>query len=288
MSTHHRDADEVLHPVLRYAVMWFLLLSILVPVIYMLVLSVTPNFEIAAGVLVPTRLAFDDYANMWVGTGLSSGLINSVIICCCASGAAVLLGCVTGYVTSRVRFRGRTVFLSLLLGFQSIPTIMVLLPLVIVMAGIQGLLHIAVVGTYWAVVIAYLTFALPLVTWFVTAYVESIPRELDDAARLDGANAFQGFAWIIVPLILPALAVAGLQSFLIGWGDLLIATMVSGPGTHTVAVALDSFLATQEGQTLPQFGLLMAASVASALPVVALYLGLQRFVVAGLVGAVKG
>ena len=279
------DAADILHPVVRTIVRSVLALTIIIPVGYMLLMSVTPNVEVAAGTVWPTHFAFSHYVKMWAGTNLGSGMVNSVIICGSSSAAAILLGAIAGYVSSRVRFRGRTGFLSLLLAFQSIPTVMVLLPLVIVMAGLQGLMHIAVIGTYWAVAVAYLTFALPLVTWFIAAYVDSVPRELDDAARLDGASTFQGFIKVIMPLIVPALAVAGLLSFLVGWGDLLIATVISGPGTHTVAVALDSFLATQEGQVLPQFGTLMAASVVSAAPVVILYLGLQRFVVAGLTGA---
>ena len=279
------DAADILHPVVRTIVRSVLALTIIIPVGYMLLMSVTPNVEVAAGTVWPTHFAFSHYVKMWAGTNLGSGMLNSVIICGSSSAAAILLGAIAGYVSSRVRFRGRTGFLSLLLAFQSIPTVMVLLPLVIVMAGLQGLMHIAVIGTYWAVAVSYLTFALPLVTWFIAAYVDSVPRELDDAARLDGASTFQGFIKVIMPLIVPALAVAGLLSFLVGWGDLLIATVISGPGTHTVAVALDSFLATQEGQVLPQFGTLMAASVVSAAPVVILYLGLQRFVVAGLTGA---
>ncbi len=282
---YHYDPTDVLHPVVRSVARAVILVGIIVPVGYMLVMSVTPNVEVAAGTLWPSHLSWSHYLTMWAGTGLGAGMVNSVIICGSASGAAVLLGAVAGYVSSRARFRGRTSFLTLLLGFQSVPTVMVLLPLVIVMAGIQGLLHISVIGTYWAVAIAYLTFSLPLVTWFVAAYVDSVPRDLDDAARLDGASMPQAFVRVIIPMIVPALAVAGLLSFLVGWGDLLIATAISGPGTHTVAVALNQFLSNEEGQALPEYGTLMAASVASALPVVVLYIGLQRFVVAGLTGA---
>lgn len=283
------DAADVLHPVVRRILTALLLLAVLVPIAYMVLLSVTPNSEIAAGDFIPHHLALANYSTMWSGTGLASGMVNSAIICGSASLAAVLLGCAAGYVSARVRFAGRSFFMVMLLGFQSIPTIMILLPLVIVMAGVQSLIHLAVIGTYWAVAIAYLTFALPLVTWFVAAYVDSVPRELDDAARLDGAGSLRAFGRVILPLIFPAVAVAALLSFLVGWGDLLIATMVSGPSTHTVAVALESFLVTEEGSVLPQYGMLMAASLVSAVPVVVLYLGLQRFLVAGLTGAgVKG
>jgi len=285
MATRRRPPEELFNPAVRWILTTILLLSIIVPLCYMIVLSVTPNVEAAAGVLFPHHLALSNYAKMWAGTGLARGLVNSVIICGASSIIAVLLGLVGGYVSARAKFIGRGAFLTGLLAFQSVPTVMILLPMVIVMAGLQNVLNVAVVGTHWAMVVAYLTFALPLVTWFVAAYMDSVPREIDDAARLDGAGSIRVLFRIVLPLIVPALAVAAVLSFLVGWGDLLIATIISGPDTHTVAVTLNNFLATQEGQTLPQYGTLMAASLVSALPIIVLYLGLQRFIVAGLTGA---
>lgn len=281
-------ADEVFPPIVRGVLVVILAAVVIVPLAYMVLVSLTPNIDIGSGRLFPVRVAWDHYATMWAGTGLLHGMVNSAIICGAASSGAVLVGSVGGYVASRVRFAGRGVFLGLLIVFQSVPTVAVLLPLVIVFAALEGVLGVAVIGTYWAVAVAYLTFSLPLVTWFVASYVESVPREIDDAARIDGAGAIKLFLRVILPQLLPALAVAGLLAFLVGWGDLLIASVVSGPSTHTVAVALQTFLSTQEGATLPQYGTLMAASLVSAVPVVVLYIGLQRFVVQGLGGAVKG
>lgn len=290
MTSHpaHHAADA-LHPVVRRIIIVVLLITILAPLTYMLILSVTPDVEIAGGVVFPTQLKFGNYVAMWTDTGISSGLVNSVIVCGLSSIAAVLVGAVAGYVSSRVRFVGRGVFMSMLLAFQSVPTVMTLLPLFIVMAGLQSILHTPVIGTYGAVTIAYLTFALPLVTWFIASYVEGIPRDLEEAARLDGAGAFRIFGGVILPLIAPAAAVAGLLSFMTGWGDLLIASVLSGPTTRTVAVSLQSFLNVQSEGSTPAYGPLMAASVISALPIVVLYAFLQRYVVAGLTsGGVKG
>jgi ABC-type glycerol-3-phosphate transport system permease component len=270
--------------------MIILLLTILLPLVYMVILSVSPDVEISDGVVFPKHFQLDNYLNMWNSTGLAQGLLNSTIICGCAALGAVLVGSLAGYVTARIRFRGRGIFTSLLLAFQSVPTVMTLLPLFIVMSGLQQVLHVTVIGTYWSVALTYLTFALPLATWFIASYVESVPRDLDDAARIEGAGALRIFWTIILPLIMPAVAVAGVLSFLVGWGDLLIATVLSGPSTHTVAVALDSFLSSESLQgAIPMYGELMGASIVSALPVVILYLGLQRFVVAGLTGgSVRG
>jgi ABC-type glycerol-3-phosphate transport system permease component len=199
------------------------------------------------------------------------------------------VGCIAGYISARIRFRGKGLFLSSLLAFQAVPTVMTLLPLFIVMSSLQSILHFQIIGSYWSVAIAYLTFALPLVTWFVASYVEAVPRDLEDAARIDGAGAFRILWRVVLPLIAPATVVAGVLSFLLGWGDLLVATVLSGPSTHTVTVVLESFLSDQQVGTLPAYGELMAASIVSALPVVILYLALQRWLVTGLTGgAVKG
>ncbi len=289
MSGRSRDVGAVLSPGLRRVVTAVLLIVVLVPLAYMLILSVSPDVDISAGVVFPSKLALDNYVKIWTTVNFGGGMLNSAIICGIASLGAVIVGSLAGYVSSRVPFRGKTVFMSSLLAFQTVPTVMTLLPLFIVMAGIQGLVHIHIIGTYWAVVIAYLTFALPLVTWFVASYVESVPRDLEEAARIDGAGAIRIFVQIVLPLIGPATAVAGVLSFLTGWGDLLVASVLSGPGTQTVTVALQSFLSTQQTGTIPAYGVLMAASVVSALPVIILYISLQRFIVAGMTGgAVKG
>jgi ABC-type glycerol-3-phosphate transport system permease component len=289
MTRRSADISEILHPVVRRVVTALLVISVVVPLIYMLILSVSPDVEISAGVVFPTQLVFQNYVTMWTAANLGQGLINSVIICGAASLGAVIVGSLAGYVSARVRFRGQGVFMSSLLAFQTVPTVMTLLPLFIVMAGLQSLLHFHIIGSYWSVALAYLTFALPLVTWFVASYVESVPRDLEEAARIDGAGAIRIFFQIVLPLIGPATAVAGVLSFLTGWGDLLIASVLSGPGTNTVTVALQSFLSTQQTGTIPAYGVLMAASVVSALPVIILYLSLQRFVVAGMTGgAVRG
>lgn len=289
MNRTNSDFSSVLSPAVRRTVIAVLLIAIFVPLAYMVILSVSPDVEISAGVVFPHHLALGNYAKIWSTADFASGMRNSAIICASASIGAVIVGSLAGYVSARIPFRGKGIFMSSMLAFQTVPTVMTLLPLFIVMASLQQALHLHILGTYWSVAVAYLTFSLPLATWFVASYVESIPRDLEEAARIDGAGAVRIFVRIVLPLIGPALAVAGVLSFLTGWGDLLIATVISGPGTHTVTVALQSFLTTQQTGEIPAYGVLMAASIVSALPVVILYLSLQRFIVAGMTGgAVKG
>lgn len=276
---------DVFAPWLRLAIMIVLLGSIMVVLAYMVDLSLAPSVEISSGIIVPTHIDFQNYVTMWQGTGLLEGLKNSTIICGITAVAAIVVGGTAGYVLARLPFRGRSALLSALLGFQAVPILMAILPLFIVFVWVQSLIHVTITGTYGAVVVAYLTFSLPLVTWLVKSYVDNLPIELEEAARLDGAGAFKVLFRIVLPIAAPAAVVAAVLAFLTGWGDLLVATILTGPSSQTVTVALNAFLDVQETATVvPQYGPLLAASVVSAFPVVVIFVLLQRFFVAGLAG----
>jgi multiple sugar transport system permease protein len=145
-----------------------------------------------------------------------------------------------------------------------------------------------VVGTRWGLFVAYLTFALPFSTWVMITYLRGLPRELEEAGRVDGASTLTVLFRIIVPLSLPAIVVSAIFAFLLGWNDVLFASVLTRPETQTAAVALSAFGATQEGGALPVYSQVMAAALVSAAPVVLLYLMFQRYLVGGLTaGGVK-
>jgi trehalose/maltose transport system permease protein len=149
-------------------------------------------------------------------------------------------------------------------------------------------LGFAVVGTRWGLFIAYLTFALPFSTWVMVTYLRGLPRELEEAGRMDGASTVKILLRIIVPLSGPAIVVSGIFAFLLGWNDVLFASVLTRPETQTAAVALSIFGATQEGGALPVYSQVMAAALVTAAPVVLLYMVFQRYLVGGLTaGGVK-
>src|SRR5207248_1278247 len=167
--------------------------------------------------------------------------------------------------------------------------VMLLLRLFVFCGSAPTVLHFRLVGAYPAVIIPYLTFALPFATWLMVSYLGSIPLELEEAALVDGATRLQALWHVIVPLAIPGLVVALVFSFLMGWNDVLFASVLTDPETRTVAVQLQAFSAGQEGGALPLYGQLMGAAVVSALPVVALYMVFQRYLIGGLTaGGVKG
>ena len=284
-----REAQEILSPPVRIVSIIILLVFVLVPIVYILLLSVTPDSEIGNGSLIPSQWAFANYLQMWSTVNLAQGVFNSIVVALSASIIAVVLSVGAAYVISRFKFRGRLPYLYSLIGLQTVPSVMLLLPLFVLFASVQAALHFSLIGTYQAVIITYLTFALPFATWLMVSYLNSIPVDLEEAALVDGATRLQALWQIVVPLALPGIVVALVFSFLTGWNDVLFASVLTSPETRTVAVLLQTFNASQEGGSLPLYGQLMGAAVVSALPVVVLYMVFQRYLIGGLTaGGVKG
>jgi len=284
-----RDPRELLPPPVRIGATAGFVLAIKLPIAFMLLLSVTPDPEIGTGSLIPSHWAFDNYARMWSTVNLGRGLANSLVICGISSTVAVVFAVGAAYVLSRFDFRGRFPYLYSLIALQSVPHVMLLLPLFVLFSSIQTALPFRLIGTYQGPVITYLTFALPLATWLMVSYLSSIPVELEEAALVDGATRFQALRKVVVPLALPGMVVALVFSFLVGWNDVLFASVLTSPDTRTLAVELQTFSAAQQGGSLPLYGQMMGASVVSALPVVILYMVFQRYLIGGLTaGGVKG
>ncbi len=278
-----RNSQELLSPFVRIIATIALVIFVLLPIAYALLLSVTPDVQIGSGHLLPTTWAFSNYLQMWDTVDLAQGLFNSLFISSIASLIAAVVAVGAGYSISRFAFRGRLFYLYTLIGLQTVPHIMLLLPLFVLFAMLQ------LVGTYQAVIITYLTFALPLAIWIMVSYFESIPIDIEEAALVDGATRLETLRLIIAPLALPGIVVALVFSFLSGWNDVLFASVLTLPETRTVAVQLQSFNVSQQGGGPPLYGQIMGASLISALPVVLLYMFFQRYLVGGLTaGGIKG
>jgi multiple sugar transport system permease protein len=265
-----------------------LCLMVLIPVAYIVLASLNSDTGVAAGEFWPSSFSGESYTLIWSTVGLSKALINSLVVAGAVAIASALLAVPTAYVLVRYAFRGRVTILRGLLGFQSIPGTLMLLPVFVLFSSIGSTLGIAIIGTLWGLFIAYLTFALPFSTWVMVTYLRGLPRELEEAARIDGASNIQILARIIFPLSGPAIVVSGIFAFLLGWNDVLFASVMTRPETHTAAIALQVFGASMEGGAIPVYSQMMAASLVCAAPVVILYFVFQRYLVGGLTaGSVK-
>ncbi|MFD0818566.1 carbohydrate ABC transporter permease [Micromonospora zhanjiangensis] len=230
----------------------------------------------------------ESYSRIWTTADLSGGIVNSIVVCALTAVASSALGTITAYVLVRYSFVGRLTVLRGLVGLQSIPGTLMLLPVFVLFSSAGNYLGLTVIGTRWGLFVAYLTFALPFSTWVMVTYLRGLPRELEEAARTEGASTLTILWRIVFPLSLPAIVVSGIFAFLLGWNDVLFASVLTRPETHTAAVALQIFGAAQEGGALPVYSQLMAAALTCAAPVVLLYLGFQRYLVGGLTaGGVK-
>jgi multiple sugar transport system permease protein len=273
---------------LQLLVVAVLLVVVLAPVSYVLFASVSSDLSVAQGAFLPTHVDFGNYLRIWSTVDLSGGLVNSVLVAGTVAVVCALVSVGSAYVLVRFGFRGRLTILRGLLALQSIPGTLMLLPVFVLFSSAATMLGVAVIGTRWALFITYLTFALPFSTWVMVTYLRGLPRELDEAARIDGASSWRILTRIIVPLSWPGLVVSGIFAFLLGWNDVLFASVMTRPDTRTAAVALQVFGANQEGGAIPVYGQLMAAALVCAVPVVVLYLIFQRYLVGGLTtGGVK-
>ena len=286
--TAHGEATRLLPRPLLATLTVLLCAAVLVPVSYIVLASLNSDVGVASGEFWPSSFSLASYHKIWTTADLSTGIVNSLIVCGATAVASALLGTTTAYVLVRYTFRGRLTILRGLVGLQSIPGTLMLLPVFVLFSSAGNYLGLTVVGTRWGLFIAYLTFALPFSTWVMVTYLRGLPRELEEAARTEGASTITILRRIIVPLSLPAIVVAGIFAFLLGWNDVLFASVLTRPETHTAAVALQVFGAAQEGGALPVYSQMMAAALVCAAPVVILYLVFQRYLVGGLTaGGVK-
>jgi N,N'-diacetylchitobiose transport system permease protein len=205
---------------------------------------------------------------------------NSLIIV----GFVVVLSLVVAFLAalalSRFRFRGRTAFIVLIIGVQMVPLAALIIPLYITMSRVH------LVNTLTGVVVMYMTFVLPFSVWTLRGFMLGVPRELEEAAMVDGATRFGAFMRVMFPLVAPGLVATSIFAFIQAWNEFIIAyVFLHDAGKQTVTVWLASFT-TLHGT---EWGPLMAGATLTAMPVVVFFVLIQRRIAFGLTaGAVRG
>lgn len=275
-------ADLLMPRWLSPIVVLLLVISVIVPVGYMLLLSLTPNQNVVFGSISLAALEVRNYVDIWSQAPIASGLIHTLIIAGSAAVASVIFGLLAAYPLTRFSFHGRRPYLYTLIAVQTVPGTTLILPLFAVLSWIQTTLGVTFIGTYWPIIITYMTFGVPLSTWLLVAYMRTVPRDLDEAALVDGCSRLGALRRVIFPIALPAIVVAFVFAFLVGWNDVLFASVFTNSNTQTLAIALQRFASDTASSSLPLYGELMAAAVVSSVPVVVLYLVFQRYLVHGL------
>ena len=254
------------------------------PLLWMISLSLKPPSDIVSGEpqFLPTSWSFENFTQVFGQPLFTRALINSIGISLIATLLSVIVAMFAAYAIARLDFPGKKVLLSLALGIAMFPQAALVGPL------FNMWRNIGIYDTWIGLIIPYLTFALPLSIWTMSAFFRQIPWEMEQAAQVDGATSWQAFRKVIVPLAAPGVFTTAILTFFFCWNDFLVAiSLTSTNNARTVPAALAFFQGASMFESAVPY--VMAASVVVTIPVVILVLAFQRRIVAGLTaGAVKG
>jgi len=271
----------------RHAVGLVAIVFSLGPILFVISSALNPLGTLSSSQLVPSGVSLGNFTKLLRDTNFGQWFLNSVIIAGTASGVAVFVSALAAYVFSRRRFRGRRTGLLSLLLIQMFPQFLAVVAIYLIMLDVSDVFPGIGLNTRTGLILVYLGGALGVNAWLLVGFFNTIPAELDESARVDGATPAQIFWGVILPLGAPVLAVIGLLSFVSSLNEYIIASqLLQAPDKYTLSVGLFGFVSDQFGQ---EWGPFCAGVVLAALPVVLIFIVLQRWIVGGLTqGAVKG
>lgn len=265
----------------RGAILLYILFA-LFPLFWLLKVAVTPNDLLySEGVkLWPSRMTFDHFSHVLTHSAFPLFFRNSLIVSGATAIIVTLLASLSGYALSRFTFRGKYWIVALMLLTQMFPLVMLIAPIYKIMAPL------GLTNSLTGLVIVYSAFNMPFATFLMQSFFDGIPKDLEEAAKIDGATQFVAFRQIILPLTLPGIAATLGFVFTAAWSELLFALMlISGNEAATFPVGLLTFVS----KFSVDFGQMMAAGILALIPACAFFFLIQRYLVQGLTaGAVKG
>ncbi|HLH71876.1 MAG TPA: carbohydrate ABC transporter permease [Chloroflexota bacterium] len=237
------------------------------------IFSITPQW-------IPTHPTLGHFQQLLNGTPFARYFLNSMIVSTVTAFWSVLVGICSAYAFSRYRFVGHGFWFRIVLSLQIFPYVVLVIPLYVL------LYRLHLIDSYWGLIIAYATFSLPFAVYMLKGYLDSVPRELDEAAQIDGCSTFVALVRVVLPAAMPGVIATFLFGFVTAWNEYLFAlTFITSTDMRTLPLGLALFF----GEFTTQWGLIMAAAVTTSLPVVLIFLFLQRYLVAGwTAGATKG
>jgi ABC-type glycerol-3-phosphate transport system permease component len=258
-----------------------LLVALAFPLYWLVVASFTREASLFAHPsLWPADAVLDHYRALFRERDFWTPVRNSLVVAGGTTVLCVILGAFAAYALARLSFRGKVPVLAFILAVTMFPQITIVSPLYLFLRR----LHL--INTYPGLILPYVTFAMPLTVWLLTGFFRRLPRDLEEAALVDGATRWQAFVKVVLPLALPGLATTAILTFIYCWNEFLFAlSFTVGPDRQTVPVAIALF----RGQYQVPWGEILAAAVVATIPVALIVLLFQRRIVHGLTaGAVKG
>jgi multiple sugar transport system permease protein len=254
----------------------------LFPFYWLVNLSLKTGDDLAGNAIIPPNPTLSNYKSIFQNGDFTRALANSAIVSLVTTALALIVGSFCAYALARLRFRGKFYILAIVLSITTFPAIAIAAPLFRLWSDI------GIYNTLIGLIIPNLTFALPLAIYILVSFFKEIPKDLEEAALVDGATYFQAFRKVVVPLAAPGLATAGILTFIASWNEFLLAiTLTSSPKARTVPAAIQFFTGSTQFE-IP-YGTITAASVTISIPLIIMVLLFQKRIVAGLTaGAVKG
>jgi len=270
---------------IKKAILYLLIVIVmtmfLFPMFWFFLASLNSEEAIRGGVgLLPVNPTLDSYAKVIFGIpDFSKAFINSLIVCVCTTVLVVPLASMAAYAFARLRFRyKRLIFFILWMGYI-IPTLAVVTPMYFLSQWL------GLYDTVFVLILCYSASLLPISIWLLRGFFLSVPREVEEAARVDGCSVFQAFWKVVVPLVKPGIAVAAVFTFIVSWNDFLFAIILTGARTKTIQVAMAQFV----GEWGVNLSNLITGGFISMVPTVVLALLFQKYIIKGLTeGGIKG
>jgi multiple sugar transport system permease protein len=282
---------NLLSPALRWVLLVVYLVFTLAPIVWLFISTIQTQASLlrVPPHLLPQEITFANYVNIFkpAAFGENSGqstfflaLRNSVLVALGTTAIAMILGTLGAYAIARFNIPGRRWLLLLVLGTQLLPAISIIIPL------FRMFKTVSLLDTIFALILAYSTFSIPFVVWIMAGYFQSVPAELEEAARIDGASRFQSFIRIALPLAAPGLAATAIFTLLNSWDEFFFALVFTSTyAAKTVPVAIAEFI----GRHSVDWGMLVTGGFIASLPPLIISLVFYRYIVSGLAaGGIKG
>jgi arabinogalactan oligomer/maltooligosaccharide transport system permease protein len=261
----------------------------ILPILWVISAAFTTNPTISSGNLLPREPTTDNFTTLFTNPDQPylRWYINTMILAVIVAFFTVLIAAGAAYAFSRFRFRGRKVGMIFLLLVQMFPQFLAIVAIYLIMAQVSDVFSAFGLDTLTGLGLVYLGGAMGVNAWLIKGFFDTIPFEIDESAKVDGATHGQVFWGIILPLAAPVLAVVGLLSFIFTINEFIIASsLLQSPQNKTLAVGLQGFISQQYSENWGPFA---AGALLAAIPVVILFIFLQKFIVGGLTqGSVKG
>lgn len=271
-------------------VKWFLfriplaliLIFILIPFIWAVITSFKTK-DVITGMnisLLPNPVTFENYVNVWKVSKFSSYFINSLYVSFIALVIIVVCSVLNGYALARYKFRGKNIFMMLLIGTQLMPVIILIIPLFVIFK------QMGLVNNRWSLIIFYIAMQIPFNSILMKGFVSGIPVEVEEAAWVDGASRTKTAIYILLPMLLPGIVATGAFAFVSCWNEFMVSfSFLTSQKLFTIPVGLKYMI----GEYTIDYGSLAAGSIIALIPPVILFAYIQKYLVNGLgAGAIKG